>query len=85
MSSSPRRGGPPQPSGTSRTLVMSLLQMGRPETSTSQKSIPTRDIYRAGAHPPKSGNTISQNHDSCAFPRTVEGDARSHVCPQCSS
>ncbi|GAY58439.1 hypothetical protein CUMW_186990 [Citrus unshiu] len=55
--------------------------MGRPETSTSQKNILIRDIYRADTHPPKSGNTIPQNHDSCTFPRTVEGDARSHVCP----
>ncbi|GAY35091.1 hypothetical protein CUMW_278020 [Citrus unshiu] len=29
--------------------------MGRPETSTSQRNIPTRDIYRADTHPQRAG------------------------------
>ena len=65
-----------------------LSQMVRAEqgvTWADQRRIPTRVIYRAGTRPPKSGNTIPQNRGSCAFPRTVVGDARSHVCPQCSS
>lgn len=80
MPSSPPRGGSPQPNGMSRTLIMSLLQ-----TWANQRRIPARDIYRADTHPPRSGNTISRNHDSCAMPRTVEGNNVSHVYPQCSS
>ncbi|KAK9233142.1 hypothetical protein WN943_023391 [Citrus x changshan-huyou] len=58
---------------------------GQPEMSISQRNVPTRDKYRADTHSPKSGNTISRNHDSCAMSKTVEGDTVSHVYPQCSS
>ena len=75
MPSSPPQGGSPQPRS----------EIYQPETSTNQRNIPTRDIYRADIHPPRSGNTISRNHDSYAMPRTVEDDTVSHVYPQFSS
>ena len=49
------------------------------ETSTNQRNIPTRDIYRPDAHRPKKGHTISRNHDSFAMPRTIGKDMASHV------
>ncbi|KAK9229359.1 hypothetical protein WN944_022321 [Citrus x changshan-huyou] len=58
---------------------------GQPEMNISQRNVPTRDKYQADTHSPKSGNTISRNHDGCARLRTVEGDTVSHVYPQCSS
>ena len=51
-----------------------LSQMVRAEqgvTWADHRRIPTRVIYRAGTRPPKSENTISQNHGSCAFPEPL--------------
>ncbi|KAL9441228.1 hypothetical protein AB3S75_019828 [Citrus x aurantiifolia] len=86
MPSSLPWGGSPQPKWYDQNNDNEpSTNMGQLEMSTNQRNIPTRDIYRADTHPPRSGNTISRNHDSCAMPRTVEGDTVSHVYPQFSS
>ena len=54
------------------------------ETSTDQRYIPTRDIYRPDTHHPKKEHTISRNRDSFAISQTVVKNMASHIYPRFS-
>ena len=72
MPSSPPRGGSPQPNGTSRTLIMSLLQ-----TWADQRWVPARGIYRPETYtepipiPQRAGTRSHRITTVALFPKSL--------------
>ncbi|GAY67290.1 hypothetical protein CUMW_255390 [Citrus unshiu] len=74
MPSSSPRVGSPQPSGTSRTLIMSLSQ-----TWADQRRVPARGIYRLETYaeqislPQRAGTRSHKITTVALFPETLRG------------